>query len=333
MTATMADFDKVTLPWPAEGQPWDGLPMARLGLRAALYFDNGYEPALRRSLMTIIEQYVTFTGGRIRAYQRGGDRRRQAASTAAPIDLTPMRAAVDVEGAEFGIELSAEPDIAVASHWSMVTVASDTGYLLLHFPVAAFEGAAPHSFRHLFQKWCAELQVTHAYAGLGLALPVGGRSMHAALRNSAPFLTRCIGLDADYPSTTASWCRNGIRTVNWLTAINADWLAKVGGEATVLRVAGPEVQAMPYARGSIFVAGSSPQLGDVQSNSFPNAFASLGRAVAPLRTDIPIALFQAPPGYKAPMGFTSNSGRRMAEADELPSLHYTKAWMARFDGG
>jgi hypothetical protein len=127
------------------------------------------------------------------------------------------------------------------------------------------------------------------------------------------------------------WCTQGIRTVNWLTAINAEWLTKVGGEQGVLRVAGPEVQAMPYSKGSIFVAGASAQIGDVQSNDFPAAFAALGRAVAPLRADIPNAWLDAPEGYEAPPGFTSRSGWADAEAAELASLHFTKTWMARFD--
>jgi hypothetical protein len=207
----MADFDKVTLPWPEEGNAWDGLPMARLGLRVALYFADGYNPEVRRPLMAIIDQYVAFTGGRIRAYQRGGDRRRQVASPAKPIDLDKMRASVDVVGSPFGLEMSAEPDSAVSSHWSMVTVASDQGYLLMHFPLEAFDGAPVHSFRNLFQKWCSELNVTHAYAGLGLVLPVGGLALAAALRHCGPFLNRFVGLDADDPISVTIWCREGIR--------------------------------------------------------------------------------------------------------------------------
>lgn len=332
MTAMMADFDKVTLPWPEEGNAWDGLPMARLGLRVALYFADGYNPEVRRPLMAIIDQYVAFTRGRIRAYQRGGDRRRQVASPAKPIDLDKMRASVDVVGSPFGLEMSAEPDSAVSSHWSMVTVASDQGYLLMHFPLEAFDGAPVHSFRNLFQKWCSELNVTHAYAGLGLVLPVGGLALAAALRHCGPFLNRFVGLDADDPISVTIWCREGIRPVNWLTAINKNWLAKVGGEETVLRLGNGEIQAMPYTGGSIFVAGASAQIGDVEQDNFPRAFSMLGRAVAPLRVDIPNAWFDAPPGHAAPPGFTSKSGWGMADPEELPALHYTKSWMARFDG-
>ena len=328
---SMSDFDKVSFAWPAEGAQWDGLPMARLGLRTAFYFGDGYGPEVRQALMTIIEQYVAFSDGRVQAYQRAGDRRRKRASPTAPVDLTTLQDSVQKLGAPFGIEMSAEPDPAVASHWSMVTVAAEASYLLMHFPLSAFEGAPPHSFRNLFQKWCSELNVLHAYAGLGLVLPVGGRSYHEALRRCGPYLTRFVGLDADYPGSTAMWCRDGIRTVNWLTAINGDLLNKIGDTASVLRTAGADVQAMPYSNGSIFVAGASAQLGDVAQDNFPSAYAALGSAVAALRSDIPNACLDAPTGYEAPAGFTSKSGWKDAEHEELASLHYTKTWMARFD--
>jgi hypothetical protein len=47
----MSDFDKVIFPWPQEGAAWDGLPMAKIGLRAEFFFGNGYGPELREPLM------------------------------------------------------------------------------------------------------------------------------------------------------------------------------------------------------------------------------------------------------------------------------------------
>lgn len=325
------DFDNVALPWPEEGMASDGLPMARVGLRAVLYFSDGFTRELRRELMTIVDQYLGFAGDRIRAYQRSGDRRRQAVTPDKPIDLGRLRDRVEDAQTAWGLELSAESDISVASHWSLQAVASDKGYLLLHFPVTAFAAAAPHTFRGLFQRWCSALRVQHAYAGLGLVLPVGGNDMSAAIDHCGPYATRFVGLDLDYPITVSARCKDGIRTVNWLTAINAEWLKRVGGERTVLNVAGPEVQALEYSDGSIFVAGPAPQVGDVNAGNFPRAYAQLGHAVAPLRTDIPDAWFHPPAGYSAPDGFASKSGWRDAEPEELPALHYTKAWMARFD--
>lgn len=326
----LQDLDNLAMPWPEEGRDWDGLPMARVGLRAALYFGNGHSAELRRELLAIVERYIGFAGGRIRAYQRAGDRARQVASPDKPVDLGRLRDRVENFKTDWSIELSSEPDVNVASHWSLVSVADHAGYLLLHFPVSAFTGAEPGAFRTLFRQWCDALKVQHAYAGLGFALPVGGRAMSAALRRCGPYATRFVGLDLDYPNTVASRCRDGIRTVNWLTAIDAARLRRVGGAETVARVAGPEVQAVEYGQGTIFVAGQAPQLGDVETANLPAAYVQLGHAVAPLRADMAEAWFEAPSGYEAPDGFAAKSGWRDAEPSELPALHYTQAWLARF---
>lgn len=325
------DLDTLALPWPDEGMGSDGLPMARIGLRMALYFDRGYTRELRRALVGIVDEYLAASAGRIQAYQRSGDRRRQIVTVAKPVDLGVLRRRVDDFQTAWGLEMSAESDISVASLWSIQAVASRDGYLLAHFPVSAFKGAEPHGFRRTFQRWCDALQVTHAYAGLGLALPVGGNDMAMAIKHCGAYATRFVALDLDYPPTVSFRCHEGIRTVNWLTAIDNARLARVGGADRVSYVAGPDVQALSYGAGTIFVAGQAPQIGDSVAGQFPEAYATLGRIVAPLRSDIPDAWFAAPTGYEAPPGFTSKSGNRDAEPEQLPALHYTKAWMARFD--
>ncbi len=325
------DIDNITVPWPEEGKSWSGLPMARVGLRAAFYVGNCYSKEVRQQLMALVNEYLTLSGGRIRAYQRAGDRRRMTASPSHSVDVERLRERVDNFKTDWAIEASAEDDISVASPWSFVTVGDDMGYFLAHFPLAAFKAGAPETFRVWFQRWCSALNVEHAYAGLGWVLPVGGTSMFAALKRLGPLATRFMGLDLDYPGSVGVRCRDGIRTVNWLTAIDEKRLARVGGAQTVLNVAGPEVTAMPYSKGTIFVAGQAPEIGDAESGKRPLAYAQLGRAVAPLRSDIPEIWFTPPAGYEAPAGFISKSGWGDAEPEELPALHYLKTWLARFD--
>lgn len=325
------DLESVVMPWPADGSATDGLPMARVGLRMAFYFNNGYTRELRRELLKIVEAYLAAAQGRIQAYQRAGDRRRLPASPANPVDLGRLRDRVDDFQTPWAIEMSAEENISVASHWSLQTVASQNGYLLVHWPLSHFTAAPRHSFRTLFQDWCSALNVQHAYAGLGFVLPVGGNDMSSAIDHCGLYATRFVGLDLDYPITVAARCRAGIRTVNWLTAIDAERLARVGGAGTVLRLAGGEVESLEYGAGTIFVAGQAPQIGDTTAGNFPDVYKRLGRAVAPLRADIPEAWFLPPPGFTAPAGFTSRSGAADAEPEELPGLYYTKSWLARFD--
>ncbi len=333
LTAAMQieDFDNITIPWPDEGKPRDGRPMARVGLRAAFYLGDCYSKEARAPLLAIVDEYLAMAGGRIRAYQRAGDRRRMSAGPDKAVDLERLRERVVNFKTDWAIEASGEEDVDVASHWSLFAAADDMGSLLVHFPLTAFKAGAPETFRQLFQRWCSALNVQHAYAGLGLVLPVGGTSMFAAIKQLGPVATRFIGLDLDYPNTIARRCRDGIRTVNWLTAIDEKRLDRAGGAQRILKLAGPEVTSMPYNRGTIFVAGQAPEIGDKEAGKFPQAYAQLGRLVAPLRSDIPEIWFTPPEGYMAPPGFTSKSGWSDAEPEELPALHYLKTYLARFD--
>jgi hypothetical protein len=326
------DFDNITFPWPDEGKAWSGLPMARVGLRAAFYLGNCYSKEARAPLMAVVEEYLAMAGSRIRAYQRADDRRRLSAGPGRPVDVERLRDRVANFKTPWAIEASAEEDINVASQWSMVAVADHEGYILVHFPLEAFKSGARETFRGMFQRWCSSLNVQHAYAGLGFVLPVGGRSMFGAIKEMGPLATRFVGLDLDYPNTIARRCRDGIRTVNWLTAIDERRLARVGAAQTVLNVAGPEVSAMPYSKGTIFVAGQAPEIGDKETGKLPQAYAQLGRAAAPLRSQIPETWFTPPPGFEAPPGYTSKLGGADAEPEQLPAIYYLNAYLARFDG-
>ena len=325
------DFDNIVIPWTREGKSWDGLPMARVGLRAAFYMGDCYSKEARAPLMAVVNEYLAMAGDRIRAYQRAGDRRRMSAGPGKPVNVDRLQERVANFQTDWGIEASGEEDINLASHWSLVTIASERGSLLVHFPLTAFKAGAPETFRGLFQRWCSSLNVEHAYAGLGFILPVGGRSMSGAIEEMGPLANRFLGLDLDYPNTIARRCRDGIRTVNWLTAIDEKRLDRAGGAQRILKLAGPEVTSMPYSRGTIFVAGQAPEIGDKEAGKFPRAYAQLGRVVAPLRSDIPEIWFTPPEGYEAPTGFTSKSGWGDAEPEELPALHYLKTYLARFD--
>jgi hypothetical protein len=324
-------LEALSLPWPDEGKPWDGQPMARVGLRMEFFF-RGREPDARRALLQIVEQYIAASSGSTRRYFIDGDRRHRAIAAGRPLDLDRLRERVEKADMDWSIDLSAEPEIQHPSHWSLATLASDRGTLVMYFPLMAFENAAPNTFRHLFSRWCSVLNVSQAYAGLGFVLPVEIGNDDAAVRRIGPWAYRFTGLDTDLAVTTALWCRDGIRCVNWLTAVNSKWLERIGGEPAVLALAGETVSAMPYSQGSIFVAGAAPQIGDTDAGIVPADYIALGRALKPLRAPYPSTIFNAPPGYEAPPGFTARLGWGEAKEHELADVHYAQRWLARFDG-
>lgn len=329
--ATPSSIEGLVLPWPDEGKPWDGQPMARIGLRMEFFFQGQSAPA-RRALLEIVEQYAAAAGGALRRYIVEGDRRHRTLAPGQALDLSRLRDRVDKPDADWAIDLSAEPGIQHPSHWSLATLASARGTLLLHFPLSAFEQSAPGTFRGLFARWCRALEVSHAYAGLGFVLPVEVGNNDAALRRIGPWAQRFVGLDTDLAATTALWCRDGIRCINWLTAVNGTWLERAGGAAGVLAGAGAAVTALDYGRGSIFVAGASPQIGDASVGQVPADYVALGAALKPLRAAYPSTIFNAPPGYHVPDGYTAQLGWSAAKPHELADALYAQRWLARFDG-
>jgi len=323
-------------PWPHENDATDeaysGQPMARIGLRMSFYFRDADTSEIRDVLTTIVEQYIEAADGRIRRYIMDGDKRQRFATESELPDIALIRQRASDLRDGWSINLSAETESQYASPWSLATLADGTGYLLVHFPLTYFVGGQPGSMRTLFQRWCSALKVEHAYGGLGFILPTESGNIRSAMRRIGPYAMRFVGLDADLPSTTLDWCRNGIRCVNWLTAVNSSLLERVGGEAAVLKQAGPPVTAMPYANGSIFVAGESPEIGDAEAGIIPAAYVAIGRALRPIRAEYPNSIFTPPPGYEAPPGYTARFGWGMAKPHELALAHYAQRWLARFDG-
>jgi len=321
---TPAELEQVFFPWPARGRATDGHPMARIGIRLNLYFRRSGEPAMRRALVAITEDYLRLAQGRIRHYAFADDNRARSAKSGTEPDLTLLRQQAEGDGG-FELEMSAAPE-GHANPWAMQFLATrpeapaeKLGFLVAYLPFSAFEGAPRGSLRNLFHRWCNALAAEHAYAGYGFVLPsdIGGEN--AAVRRIGELAMRFVGLDVDSPGATAIQCKEGIRCVNWLTAVSARLLERMGGAAAVATAAGPAIQTRDYRAGTIFQAGETPQIGDADQQVAPGDYVALGRALKQLRAPFPISIFDAPPGFRVPQG-----------AD--PDRAFAQVWLARFDG-
>lgn len=327
-------LERTYIPWPTEGRPWDGEPMARYGVRMVFYFRNGQTPEVRGALLAIIEQYLSAAEQPIRRYGMADDTRYRFPADGEALDLGKLRERVDQPGKSWSINLSAEREEACASHWSLLALSTRGGlsYFVLYFPFTYFAGAQPRTVRTLFQRWCSALKVDHAYGGMGFVLPVDVGDQDAAIGRIGHYAMNFIGLDTDVPSWTSIHCTDGIRCINWLTAIKTPWLDRIGGADTVAAAAGPAIGRLPYEGGTIFVAGASPQIGDVEAGVIPTDFIALGRVLKPLRAAYPTGIFNPPPDYPVPPGYTARYGWGEAKPHQLAAALYAQRWLARFDG-
>ncbi len=116
----------------------------------------------------------------------------------------------------------------------------------------------PEAFVRLFVDCAQRLRAAHGYAGHRLV-----PSALRFLENQAfeAFLTsKLLGFDAGTLVPGAVNAHLGIKTVGWLTAINRDYLEKIGGESAV-RSALPMdwFRLFDYGDGVVIQAGPSPE--------------------------------------------------------------------------
>jgi len=76
---------------------------------------------------------------------------------------------------------------------------------------------------------------------------------------------------------------NVIRDVNWLTVINNELLARVGGLEKARDLLGDEIVLHPYEGGVVFQAGDQAVLGDLNKGRVPAAYRAVNDFLKPLR--------------------------------------------------
>lgn len=76
---------------------------------------------------------------------------------------------------------------------------------------------------------------------------------------------------------------NGLKTVNWLTAINDEMVEQLGGQAQIALALPSEVQLLSISGGIVFQAGPEPLLGETnQGNGLP-LYQAVDAVLKPLR--------------------------------------------------
>ncbi|WP_062263057.1 type VI immunity family protein [Endozoicomonas arenosclerae] len=291
-----------------------GNPAACIGLTMTFYFGAPGEPEKRQSLVNCINHYLQQAKGKLRLYAVAGDKRHRILKTGENPNPNLL---VKMQSTETTLDFEAGgADEGIAHPWSIsslargVTYPNYLGFLLLSYPASMLEQMGVQGFAQQFVTICNQLRVEHAYAGLGLITPfdVGGRS--AAQNVIGDALMRYPGLDAYDLSGVMIHCRNGIKSINFLTAVSHRLLAKAGGTDAVLANAGSQILSCPYSNGTVFQAGDEPQLGS--PNKPPENYIALGKALKEARAPFDDSMFDDPAG----------------QDDEA----FTQRWLARFDG-
>ncbi len=179
---------------------------------------------------------------------------------------------------ELSLEAEQPPRLKRSSRSAPVEV--DASYLYFTTPVN-LAIPDPSKFRDLVLAVAAMIPFRSGHAGFGLAYndgdPESDRDKQLAAWNK-----RYRGLDAGSPDCSAPFATNRIRGVNWLTMLDADFLAKVGG-TRVLDDLGSDVKIYSLPHGIAVQAGEVPRLGDVNVLEDMSAYRRVDRALKAIR--------------------------------------------------
>lgn len=126
----------------------------------------------------------------------------------------------------------------------------------------------PLAFQSMFVKFADRLKAVHGYGGYGLVLSLVKRSENEPVE--AVFSEGFSGYDVGEPIQNATDVGECIKTVSWLTAINREFLEKVGGMSAVRSALPMDWFALyPYSDGIVIQSGPHADNGSVKRDPKP----------------------------------------------------------------
>jgi len=183
------------------------------------------------------------------------------------------------------------------------------GYVRLILPTS-FIAESPKAFVELAQSAADMSSFDLGHAGFGVNWDWLDEDSDV-LKAMSSLGKRYPGLDISEPQSTAYIASEGIKCANWLTFLNADLAARIGGLNSLREQFGKDIVVKNAKGGGVMIqAGPSPEIGDVNQNKDVPLYREVGQVLAPIRAHEHPAIF-------GPDGF----------ADE----DATDDWLSRFD--
>lgn len=288
----------------------------QVGLVAWFYLDKGYTQENRAKIAEAYQLYHHEYGDKLKWGYIGDPNKDRDYST---ISAKEFKATIaNSFGDDFDFDWYSNKGFRYASDY-YVSVGSPAGwYETIHRRVSYFGFYLPiyelknkQHIEQLLLQFCTILNPLHGIMGLGIQqCQERERYQHLEYDIGQEFL----GLDITN-SKTNKYSREGIRSVNWYTFFNNEWLDKLGGLSYLCgALSDPAIKIIPYVGGVIIQAGEWPELGWVNDNPYPEIYIKVNNVLKPIRAPIIGSL-----GYGSIAGeirFDSNS---------------TAKWLSRFD--
>ncbi|WP_205169224.1 DUF3396 domain-containing protein [Burkholderia sp. LMG 13014] len=341
-----------TLPYGLFEPPYQkGIVGAAFVVRGVLYFRNGYADSVRKALARCYDRYLDV----VTKYEAA---LAQAEGRDAP-KASPMRWFY-AEG-EAPVAFSKTPGFPglakqIPSNAALVTSTTSADHKLaagfydfsefcledweakfersldvMSFTVPrSFLQLAPGAFERLFAEFADWLRPVHGHGGYAVNLPPMGRKPNEA---SEYFWARLYGAGLDVGSPRRTCVRdlvNKIKTVDWLTAIDADLVRDAGGAAGLMLP--PDwYRKTPLGDGGLIIqAGVEPQtgvsMGEGQPPALPAAYVLLNKALHPIVADTIDSLQDGTVNSTAPLLSTTIASEAWLRRFNVPDNELNEYW-------
>lgn len=293
-------------------------------IRAVLYFKEGYSDEMREAIAQCFDDYQNIAKEHLTWLWQDeppkGENESIIFSKAKPIreslrNYKKMKAFnfIYVSGKEKFATGAWEFNASGASEWQIIN-GTYQSTLSFSMPIEWVEENTK-LFVDLFINFAQRLKANHGYAGYACII---SRIRSDQNEPTEAFLSRkWWAMDVGNPYLESDNLIKGIKTVNWLTAINYEWFNRIKEEEAL----NSELPmnwfiGYDYGTGVVIQAGTLPLGGSVEEDPLPAPYVLLNRLLKPLRVEKIGSLH-----------------RGNYSTDEIPLIkgYRAEAWLKRFD--
>lgn len=265
----------------------EALNALQVGLVAYFYIDQGYLPEKRQAMADAFALYDQAFGDKLKWGYYNDPKHPKLYHQ---FSLKQKQEKITEEGSDaMYFFWSSERGLTYASNYRIRLgspaawfeyIHHDISCMSFYLPIEELEKGEGYIGK-LLHDFCNILNPLHGLMGLGVQnCRDEEKYQHLEYEIGQEFL----GVDIAGPGREDKHLRNGIRSINWYTFINDEWLAKLGGITTLReQLPDPRIALLPYDGGLIVRAGDWPELGWVKQNPYPELYVAVNRAFKPIR--------------------------------------------------
>lgn len=326
----------------------DGIPLLDIALVMNFYFIDGFKYEVRERVIACLREYNRITDSQLRHWSCNvgdgkGRWKRYSSDATQSTAHAVLENNLPVHFLFYGGDHleSASPfsvDCNLVPEWEQEKWFAQS-FIRFRLPWTWF-ATNESDFPSFFHKFASTLQPRYGFGGVGFALSADSSEaseMSPAvyrLAQTQPFLIVENGYyDAEYLS-------QGIREGNFLTALDDDWAARLGGVDVIEAALGSEFIVRRYRNGLTIQAGTEPNPGGISIyQTVPDVGLDPGTTVKPL--PIPNAAERYPlyhrlnqvlkPIRVPPDKFTGSLQRDSPNPTAFFDHAKSIEWMNRFD--